>query len=123
MGTFKITNITNLASKRDFKYNSILNIDYVDKMAKKIISIKPGDTAYLTISSLPLSVHRLRVKNLITVDEIDSIEFAKSMKNIKTKTVIKEVVDEEEKKSIQKSKKKYSKKEEEADTEVDMKHI
>ena len=122
MGTFKITNITNLASKRDFKYNSILNIDYVDKMAKKIISIKPGDTAYLTISSLPLSVHRLRVKNLITVDEIDSIEFAKSMKNIKTKTVIKEVVDEEEKKSIQKSKKKYSKKEE-ADTEVDMKHI
>ena len=123
MGTFKITNITNLASKRDFKYNSILNIDYVDKMAKKIISIKPGDTAYLTISSLPLSVHRLRVKNLITVDEIDSIEFAKSMKNIKTKIVVKEVVDEEEKKSIQKSKKKYSKKEEEADTEVDMKHI
>ena len=46
MGTFKITNITNLASKRDFKYNSILNIDYVDKMAKKIISIKPGDSAY-----------------------------------------------------------------------------
>jgi len=120
MSTFKIINITNLASKRDFKYNSILDIDYVDKMTKKIISIKPGDTAYLTIPSLPLSVHRLRVKNLITVD---SIEFAKSMKNIKTKTVIKEVVDEEEKKSIQKSKKKYSKKEEEADTEVDMKHI
>ena len=123
MSTFKIINITNLASKRDFKYNSILDIDYVDKMTKKIISIKPGDTAYLTIPSLPLSVHRLRVKNLITVDEIDSIEFAKSMKNIKTKTVIKEVVDEEEKKSIQKSKKKYSKNEEEADTEVDMNHI
>ena len=110
MGTFKITNITNLASKRDFKYNSILNIDYVDKMAKKIISIKPGDTAYLTISSLPLSVHRLRVKNLITVDEIDSIEFAKSMKNIKTKTVIKKLLMKKKKNLFRKVKKNILKK-------------
>jgi poly(A) polymerase Pap1 len=123
MGTFKITNITNLASKRDFKYKSILDIDYVDKMTKKVISIKPGDVVYLTVSSLPLSAHRLRVKNLITVDEIDGTELAISMNNIKTKTVTKEVIDDEEKKSVQKSKKKSVKKEEETDTEIDIPHI
>jgi hypothetical protein len=76
MGIYKITNISNLAGKRDFKYNAKLDIDYIDNMTKKIISIEPGKSVYLTIQSLPLSVHRLRVKNLITVSEINQSELA-----------------------------------------------
>jgi len=87
MGTYKITNITNLAGKRDLKFNSILDIEYVDNMMKKSISVKPGDSIYLTIASLPLSVHRLRVKNLITVNEVGASELAAMQKVEKPKAV------------------------------------
>jgi len=74
MSTFKITNITNFLGKRDFKANSPLDIEYVDNMTKKTITVKPKESVYLTTRSLPLSVHRLRVKNLITVSEISEAE-------------------------------------------------
>lgn len=70
MSTYKITNITNFLGKRDYNYNSNLDIEFVDNMMKKAVTIKPNDDVYLTISSLPLSVHRLRVKNLISVLEV-----------------------------------------------------
>ena len=73
MSTYKITNITNFLGKRDYKYNSNLDVEFVDNMIKKIVTIKPNDSVYLTISTLPLSVHRLRVKNLITVSEVDDV--------------------------------------------------
>jgi hypothetical protein len=85
MSTYKITNITNLAGKREFKYNSVLDIDYVDEMMKKTISVKPGDVLYLTVPTLPLSVHRLRVKKLITVTEISPEELEKAMKTSQSK--------------------------------------
>jgi hypothetical protein len=74
MSVYKITNITNSLGKREYKYNSPVEFDYVDNMMKKKISIKPGDTTYLTINSLPLSIHRLRVDRLITVTEISAKE-------------------------------------------------
>ena len=90
MNTYKITNITNLAGKRDFKYNSILNIDYIDNMIKKNLEVKPGNTVYLTIQTLPLSIHRLRIKNLITVNEISSTELT-SLYNPKPQIIKSEV--------------------------------
>lgn len=107
MSTYKITNITNLANKRDFKFNSVLDIEYVDNMVKKVVKIKPGNTVYLTVSSLPLSVHKLRVKNLITVVEISASELANSMNTPKTETakpVVKETTEihSEAKKPIKK---------------------
>jgi hypothetical protein len=78
MSTYKITNITNFSTgKRDAKHNSTLDIDYVENMVKKTICVKPGNTVYLTTQRLPLSVHRLRVKGLITVSEISEIELSK----------------------------------------------
>lgn len=74
MNTYKITNLTNTAGKRDPHFNSVLNIDYVDAMMKKTVTVKPGETIYLQISTLPLSVHRLRVKKLISVVEISRSE-------------------------------------------------
>jgi len=80
MNTYKITNITNLLAKRDRKFNSTLGIEYVDKMTKKTINVKPNDSVYLTVTTLPLSVHRLRIKNLIIVTEVSPAEVAKTMK-------------------------------------------
>ena len=85
MSTYKLTNITNLAGKRDFKYNSELDITVVDGMVKNTMKLKPGDTVYLTVSSLPLSVHRLRVKGLVTVVEISPSDIPKKAKASKPK--------------------------------------
>ncbi len=87
MSTYKITNITNTVEKRNAKHNSILNVEYVDGMEKKNVSIKPNETIFITISSLPLSVQRLRVKNLISVIEIDSKELNKAINETKPKVV------------------------------------
>ena len=80
MNTYKITNITNLAHKRDVKYNSPINIEYIDNRVKKVATVKAGDTMFLTVHSLPLSVHRLRIKNLITISEVSPAELNKATK-------------------------------------------
>ena len=75
MSIYKITNITNYLGKRDYKFNSNLDIEFVDNMVKKTITLKPNDSAYLSIAGLPLSVHKLRVKNLITVSEVNEFPY------------------------------------------------
>jgi hypothetical protein len=103
MVTYKITNITNLVGKREIKYNSILDIEYIDSMMKKTIKVNPGDTVYLKISSLPLSVHRLRVKKLVSVVEINDSELKKTMDAAKP-PVIKTEIEEPVKKVLPKKK-------------------
>ncbi len=118
MSTYKITNVTNLLGKRDFKYNSTLEIEYIDKITKKIIKLSAGETIFLVVPSLPLSVHRLRIKNLITVAEISANELEKIINDSKPKIVEKNV--EEEKKVAAKvafNKKKLTKRDEEPETE------
>ena len=119
MSTYKITNITHLAGKRDFKANSELDIEYVDNMLKRIVKVKPGKSIFLTIGTLPLSVHRLRVKNLITVEEVSATELAQLKKSsqpaaVKTKkTAEKESTDGHDKQPKRGAKKKFVKKEDE----------
>jgi|ERR1035437_2696355 hypothetical protein len=99
MNTYKITNLTNTAGKRDFKFNSSLDIEYVDNMIKKTAIVKPGASLYLTVPSLPMSIHKLRAKNLISVVEVSAKELADSMNNAKPKlapVVVKEEVTSEE---------------------------
>ena len=98
MNTYRITNLTNTAGKRDFRFNSSLDIEYVDNMIKKTVSVKPGASLYLTVSSLPMSVHKLRAKNLISVVEVSAKELADFMDSVKPKpapVVVKELVTEE----------------------------
>lgn len=76
MSTFKITNLTNTFGRRDNKYNTNIEIDYIDGMTKKVLNVKPGESVYLTIPNLPLSVHRLRVKKFISVIEIAQSELS-----------------------------------------------
>lgn len=92
MTNYKITNITNTAGKRDPKFNTTLNIDYVDSMVKKNITVKPGETIFLQINSLPLSVHSLRVKKLISVVEVSNNELKNTL-NITKPSVIPPVIE------------------------------
>ena len=110
MANFKITNITNTAGKRSARFNSILDIEYDDAMQKKTIKVKPGETVFLQIHTLPLSVHKLRVKKLISVSEISNNELRNSM-NVGRPAVIPVVIETPEETEMEKrNKKKVSKK-------------
>jgi hypothetical protein len=74
MNTYKITNITNLFGKREAKFNTIVDIQYVDDRMKKNIRLEAGENVFLTVHSLPLSVHRLRIKKLIEITEVNFTE-------------------------------------------------
>jgi len=91
MKTYKIKNITNNFNKRDINYNSTLNIDYINGMTKKTIKLKPDNEFYLKVLSLPVSIHLLRLKGLIIVEEvndkkIDKLLNKKIKKNVSEKT-------------------------------------
>jgi hypothetical protein len=106
MNIYKITNISQTLGKREFKFNSVLNIDYVDGLTKKTILIKPNETIFLRINSLPLSVQRLRMSNLITVAEVSEPELAKVMNDSKPKNNLEVKPESDEDKRSKKSKKK-----------------
>ena len=77
MTTYKVTNITNRLTKRANGYNSTLDIEVIERMKRKSLSIRPNDTLFLTVSSLPLSVHKLRMKGHLTVVEIKESDIPK----------------------------------------------
>lgn len=120
MNTYKITNITNLVNKRDFKFNSELEIEYIDGIRKKSIMVKPGNSVYFTAQSLPLSVHRLRIKNLITIEEVSVTELKKSIEKQKQQVTKPVALEDTDKKVVKQAliKKKSNKKEESIDSEV-----
>jgi len=83
MNTYKITNTTNKVGKRDPKFNSVVNIEYVDNRTRKKIVLKAGQDVFLTVQSLPLSVHRLRIKKLIDIVEVSPAELKKKIEATK----------------------------------------
>lgn len=74
MSIYKIINTSNLLGKRSLRYNSPVEIEYVNNLVKEKISIKAGDIAYINLPSLPISVHKLRAENLIAVSEVSITE-------------------------------------------------
>jgi len=85
MNTYKITNLTNLLGRRAPRYNSVVDIEYIDNRARKVAQLKPGETIFLTVQSLPLSVHRLRIKKVIDIGEVSAAELQKSIEKTKPK--------------------------------------
>lgn len=94
MANFKITNITSTLAKRHSNYNTPLNVDYVDGFKKFSYSLRPNEELFLSTNTLPLSVHNLRMKSLVTVVEISSKELVQSKKE---KEVVKSVEVKEKK--------------------------
>ena len=83
MANYRITNITDTLGKREPKYNSTLDLNYIDSMMKKTIKVKPGEMVYLQIQSLPLSIQQFRVKRLISVVEISNTELKNCMNELR----------------------------------------
>lgn len=113
MSNYKITNITDTTGKRSTRFNSTLDIDYVDEMQKKSIKIKPGETVFLQIHSLPLSVHKLRARKLVSVVEISNSELKNNMNAVKPpiiSSVVIETPEENEVKAESTAKRKGGKK-------------
>ena len=94
MKAYKITNITHLLGKRNVKYNTELDAEYVDGMMKKTLTIKPQESTYLSLQTLPISIHRLRIKGLVTVKEISDKEMKNIIKLTKTANKIKALKEE-----------------------------
>ena len=46
MTNYKITNITNTTGKRSIRFNSTLDIEYVDKMQKKLFRLNPEKQSF-----------------------------------------------------------------------------
>ena len=87
MSIYKITNITDTLPKRDSKNNSKVIVSYVNNMMREEIEVKPKDIIYLTIQQLPLSIHRLRMKNLITVVEVHESDLPDLQKGYQQKEI------------------------------------
>lgn len=120
MNTYKITNITNLVGKRDVKFNSNIDIEYIDNMSKKIITVKPGDTIFLTIPTLPISIQRLRIKNMVTVVEITQTELNKIHNQSKSIVEKPNIIEKSgEQKTFTTIKKKINRKDEEIEIQKD----
>ena len=135
MKAYKITNITHLLGKRNVKYNTELDAEYVDGMMKKTLTIKPQESTYLSLQTLPISIHRLRIKGLVTVKEISDKEMKNIIKLTKTANKIKalkeepkveeakeepkveETEDESTKKTTKKTKRKYSASDDKSDVD------
>lgn len=86
MNTYKITNITNQLNKRDIQYSTNVNVQYVDKMIKKTLIVKPGESVFLSIEKLPISIYKLKIKNLILVSFVDAAELENLMNKSKVMT-------------------------------------
>jgi hypothetical protein len=82
MAIFKITNITNKIERRQNGYNSSVEIEYVNSMEKKLVILRSGEVLFMDISTLPISIHKLRAKNLISVIETSKNEMNNDM-NVK----------------------------------------
>lgn len=104
MNTYKITNITNQANKRDVIYNINVDIEYVDNIIKKKITIKPGEHIYLMLHKLPISVNKLQIKKMVSVLEVNANELSNVINNSAKTEVIETPTKEEplKKKNIKK---------------------
>lgn len=80
MAHYKIKNITGSLPKRHVNKDTVLNIEYHVGFQKKYRKLGVHDEILLTCKTLPVSLHQLRVKKLITISEISENEFTRLQK-------------------------------------------
>lgn len=95
MAHYKIKNITGKLGKRHVDKDTILNIEYHVGFQKKFRKLGVNGEMLLTCRTLPVSIHTLRAKKLIIINEISENEFAKLQKpSARIKPTIKKVKEE-----------------------------
>ena len=75
MTYYKIKSITNGLGKRDINKNKVLDIEYTEKLELKIYKLPAGGELYISCASLPISLHKLRLKKLVHIVEISKKDF------------------------------------------------
>lgn len=89
MPHYKIVNITGKLPKRHMNKDISVNVEYHVGFQKKFSKLKVNDEILLTCKTLPVSIHQLRIKGLITIAEISENEFVRLQKpSSKIKTEI-----------------------------------
>lgn len=74
---FKITSLTNNLPKRHPNKGAALTIEYRDKYAQKTQQLFPSATLYLAAPSLPVNLHKLRMRGLVSIVEVSKNIFMK----------------------------------------------
>ena len=67
---YKITSLTSKLAKRHSDKSATLKIAYRDRFTEKEHSLPAGGTLYISSPSLPINLHKLRMKKLISVVEL-----------------------------------------------------
>lgn len=75
MAFYKIKNITNLLGKRDINKNKTLSIDFNNKFEKTTFTLKVNDVLYISLPTIPINLHQLRMKSFITITQISENEY------------------------------------------------
>jgi hypothetical protein len=82
MGYYKVTNLTAKLPKRHQQKNSTLKLEYRANFDIKTQDLHVGQTLYISSPSLPVNLHKLRMKKLISVVEIGKNTFMKLQRPI-----------------------------------------
>jgi hypothetical protein len=105
MAYYKIKSLTTKLPKRHKMKDSSLNIEYRQKFNTTKHFLPAGGTVYISAPSLPINLHQLRMKKMVSIVEIGKNTFMKltDPTNIKkVKTEVEEVVEEPKKEVKQK---------------------
>jgi hypothetical protein len=95
MGFFKIRNITDRLGKRHSKKDTAVVITFNDGVSKKECRVNVGDNFLIKTNNLPISIHKLRAQNLISVVSINENEFNKDLNKQKVKVTSEETEEED----------------------------
>lgn len=74
---YKITSLTSKLAKRHADKDTTLKIAYRNRFTEKEHILPAGGTLYISSPSLPINLHKLRMKKLVTVVEIGKDTFMK----------------------------------------------
>jgi len=77
MAYFIIKNITNKLEKRHISFNQSVDIEYITQFERKIHKLATGREMVINSDNLPLAVHILKAKNLISVKKLSESEYKK----------------------------------------------
>ena len=72
---YKITSLTHKLPKRHINKDKTLEIEYRESFSEKKYILPPNGTLYISSPSLPVNLHKLRMKKMITVVEINKNTF------------------------------------------------
>ena len=101
MATYKILNGTYKLNKRDVNYNKTLSFEVTEGFKINKVKIEPNQLIYLDISKLPLSLQKYRMEGLITILQINDLDYKRELKEFNKKKL---VVDNKDDKTSKKTK-------------------